>query len=34
MEALEEGGEPGSVARHELTEKAAEQVGRYWNLPV
>ena len=33
MEALEEGGEPGSVARHELTEKAAEQVGRYWDLP-
>ena len=32
MEALAKGGEPGSHPRGELVEKAAAQVGRYWDL--
>jgi len=32
MEALAEGGEPGSHPRGELVDKAAAQVGRHWDL--
>ena len=34
MAALAEGGPPRSVSVHERSQKAAEQVGRYWSLPV
>jgi acetoin utilization deacetylase AcuC-like enzyme len=32
LEALASGGEPRSVARDSITERAARQVGRYWEL--
>ena len=32
MEALADGGEPGSHPRGELVDKAAAQVGRHWDL--
>ena len=32
MEALAEGGEPGSHPRGELVDRAAAQVGRHWDL--
>jgi acetoin utilization deacetylase AcuC-like enzyme len=33
MEALVAGGEPGSHSRGRMVDAAAEQVGRYWELP-